>query len=620
MSDKNDQDTFFLQTISADDPTTPRSGEYRQNMTFKEVILTAETLFSLLHSEKRMIMLMNSDGTTCTFNENESVSDIKNFERKKIILLNKIVVPKYTYKNKTIEIETDITEQVKNIVDKLFENFGIQKLEGYTLFIKNENGTFIPLDTNKKLVETTLNFNEFFFQRCYFVISRVSLSDPATLFGTYKDCVDFIMENTFLEINENLAKVLILCRCFAEGKLSQKEITECSFDIEKMVPPSANLGIDFRRKFIEFAANQSFSAEEAAMKFIRNCRRIPSFGSIRFKSTSVMTESGKYENPIIEIGPLHIKIFDETNQLITTPISYASVNSVTANKENVTLRYIQRDTRKLEDLIISDKVYGQTITTVIANYISINSCEVARSRRSSATSEDPVQRILEDYAVEYRRATRTINEATESFTNTETRDSMYNRILAFYSKKATIQDYIDHLEMLISELDQVCSNDPERKQDLPEGKTVEKLVESLEKANKTASEARSRMRKEDEMKHSPFDYYNIISENVMNGVSSMLANWDSCKEKGLPSDRLIVINKMHETVQFYKSEVNYINEIYSKLGFFEKFRVNIKPDRIDKKLNEIVALIIDEKTTLSAATHTKARKAPKRISEENEVM
>jgi hypothetical protein len=441
------------------------------------------------------------------------------------------------------------------------------------------------------------------------------LTDTAVIYATYQDCVDYLMSSRFLEINENLAKLLILCRCFAERKLSEKDIAECNFDIESMIPPSATLQADFRRKFIEYAANQTIAPAEAAMKFIRNCRRIPSFGALRFKSSSILTDSGKYENPIIEIGPLHIKIFDDANQLITNSISYTSINSVTINKGVVTIRYIQRDTRKLEDLVLTDKVYGQIITTVIANYIDINSKEVAKSRRSSATSEDPGQRIIEDYIVEYRRAVRTINEANESLSDSHSTDSMHNRILGFYSKKATIQDYIDHLEMLTEELNQIYSKEPERKPDLPEGKTIDKIVVSLEKVNHKAAEVRRRLRKEEEAKNKPFDYYNQISESVMNEIVSMYENWDSIKGKGIPIDRLVVVNKMHETIQFYRSEMNYIKEIYSKLGFFEKLRVNHKPDNINKKLNEMVTLIINEKTSLAMITQTRLRRTPKRISE-----
>ena len=605
QSDNSNYEVFTLPTARNLNDQFPLNVNYNSNFNLDEVLFTATMTFGLPPSPEMVAMLLNPDGSTQFYEKAIKLKYIKTIHQKKVVLFPKQVKSNIIFNGISISMDLDVTAPIQNILkDLCFPAFSVPYMEGYTLFVKQNDSFMRPLDYKKRLIEDTLSFDTFYFKRCYFVISRQALSDDAIIEQVFKDCRDEIMTNKFLPISRENVITFTYYRLIAERKLSIEDIKAGNFDFESMIPPSLPKkdGQNLLKYFITYVSKLNPpSWNDAAIKYIKNARVLTGFGSIRFEGSITNSEFGSFKNVIIEIGPLLIRLFDMSNQIIISPITYPTINSIYSKNDVLKLKYLQRNTHKFAEIEFTAPHLGMTLSSLIVNYINITKGAMDKQRQSSSVTEDPCLRVVEDYTVEYRRALSSLTDAYESFTDTSKDVSVFNKVISYACKRTSIINSIRHLEDLIREFQRIHSSNPDQfKYELPQDKPISKIKNLFESCNQEAQKVHENLRFKEEQSSNLKSYYQMITERVVNGVNALSGHWKASKDKGNVEDQFNTVNKAHDELKFYENEIAYIKNVYSRFGFFEKMKISPKPDDIEKKVSNILSEVIDLKTTLIA--------------------
>ena len=605
QSDNNNYEIFTLPTARNPEDKYPLNVNYNANFTLDEVLFTATMTFGLPPSPEMVAMLLNPDGSTQYYQKAIKIKNIKTIKQKRVVLFPKKVQSNIIFNGISISMELDVTTPIQTIIkDLCFPAFSLPYMEGYTLFVKQSDSFMRPLDYKKLLIEDTQTFDTFYFKRCYFVISRQELSDDAITEQVFKDCRDEIMSNKYLPIARENVIVLTYYQLLAERKVSIEDIKAGNFDFNSMIPPALPQkdAQNLLKYFITYVSKLTpITWQEAAIKYIKNARKLTGFGAIRFPGSVSNSEVGSFSNVTIEIGPILIRLFDPSNQIIISPITYPTISSISSKNDILTLKYLNRESHKYVTIDFTARQLGMTLSSLIVNYINITKQLMDKQRQSSSVTEDPCLRVVEDYTVEYRRALSSLNDSYLSFTDESKEVSTFNKVISYYCKRSSIQASVKRLEDLVREFQRIHSSNPDAyRYELPQDKPLSKIKEIFDACDRAAHDAHEKMHFREEQTQNLKGYYQMICERVANGVNALEGHWKVSKDKGQVEDQFNSANKAHDELKFYENEIEYIKSIYSRFGFFEKMKVSPKPDDLEKKVSSLLSDVVDVKTTLLA--------------------
>jgi hypothetical protein len=333
---------FLKTTMDLSDPE-PKEFEYDRKFNGLLLRAAAEKYLRIPPDDNHCIMIHLLDNVFRWVSDNDILETYSLQDGMTIYLLNKIQSIKVFYPDGSSKIiEIDVSKPIEKLTKLIFKKRNLPVLLGYTLWFKDNDGSLVPLDSRNPIPEQCDYYDELYFQRRFFVLSKEVLQSQQSAIQTLHECKNYLFEND-IQLHPEKALNLAINYVYA---VNEGNIRGQKYNLRDLLPPNIKVTSELTKKFNELLQSSSdITQMKAAKNYIRIVRRLENFGQERipfhkfhdekmYKAPQKMVKKG-----VLAIGPFGINIRDDQDRDLYPRYGYKSIKrwQSTQHEFNITI-------------------------------------------------------------------------------------------------------------------------------------------------------------------------------------------------------------------------------------------------------------------------------------------
>ena len=395
----NPNDTISVEVNDGFHDKNPQTCEFDRNLTGRMLMTTALLNIGIdINSEegKSFNALVTNDDLSLWVIPDVTCAQMGIISGSKLFFTKSVRSIKITLSDGSENIfKLNITKKTGELIKEIFTLLKQPYVYGYSLFYSKQ-GKLYPLDSESSPPEQTKSFNNLFFKRRYFTLSKDDLQNEMLSMTAFCDCKAYIL-NEEIQITEQQAIQLAILAQIIEGRPVEKlkKMGDKDFIWDDMFPLNIPVKSSLKKNFLKAISTfEPIEKKKAIKHYISIARELPFFGgesypiSYRVQDSKRRRSQKSYTEAVIKICPLSIYVLDTSGKVITNInwLRFKSLAQATIGNKTA-MKFTFKDERE-QDVswyILSD--YGEEITTMINGTIYILN-EMTSNRNAQARAKE----------------------------------------------------------------------------------------------------------------------------------------------------------------------------------------------------------------------------------------